>query len=55
MSDLIQLVNGSRGGDVSAFHVFVFRFQNMVVVYAYAQLGDFHLAEDAAQFRHRRV
>jgi DNA-directed RNA polymerase specialized sigma24 family protein len=39
----------ARRGDVQAFGAVVRRFQDMAVGYAYSILGDFHLAEDAAQ------
>ena len=38
-----------RAGDLDAYSEIVSRFQDMAVGYAYSQLGDFHLAEDAAQ------
>jgi RNA polymerase sigma factor (sigma-70 family) len=47
--DLKELVLRAQRGDVEAFAVLVRRYQGMAVGYAYAQLGDFHLAEDAAQ------
>jgi RNA polymerase sigma factor (sigma-70 family) len=39
----------ARQGDLLAFDALVRRFQDMVVGYAYSLLGDFQLAEDAAQ------
>jgi len=39
----------TRAGDLSAFDPLVREFQDMAVGYAYSILGDFHLAEDAAQ------
>ncbi|MGI8485789.1 MAG: sigma-70 family RNA polymerase sigma factor, partial [Thermomicrobiales bacterium] len=46
VSDLVLL---ARTGDVEAFTELVRRYQAMAFGYAYAQLGDFQLAEDAAQ------
>ena len=46
---LRSLVNDAKNGSVVAFTEIVRRFQDMVVGYAYSVLGDFHLAEDAAQ------
>lgn len=42
-------VVAAQGGDVTAFARIVRRFQHMAFGYAYAMLGEFHLAEDAAQ------
>lgn len=47
--NLKTLVEAARDGDTDAFGHIVARFQDMAVAYAYAVLGDFHLAEDAAQ------
>ena len=44
-----ELAVRARSGDVDAFGQIVCRFQDMAVGYAYSILGDFHLAEDAAQ------
>jgi DNA-directed RNA polymerase specialized sigma24 family protein len=49
MDELTQLVIRAQAGDLDAFDVLVRRFQDMAVGYAYALLGDLHLAEDAAQ------
>ena len=49
MDDLTTLIQRVRSGDVEAFSPVVKRFQDMAVGYAYSVLGDFHLAEDAAQ------
>ena len=49
MEELDTLVKQAQTGDLDAFGTVVRRFQDMAVGYAYAQLGDFHLAEDAAQ------
>ena len=42
-------VRRARDGDVEAYAVLVRRFREMACGYAYSLLGDFHLAEDAAQ------
>jgi RNA polymerase sigma factor (sigma-70 family) len=42
-------VAGAQQGSLAAFDQLVRRFQHMAVGYAYSILGDFHLAEDAAQ------
>jgi len=44
-----QLVMEAQAGDVDAFTELVRRYQAMAFGYAYANLGDFHAAEDAAQ------
>ena len=49
MEELIPLVEQARSGDLEAYGDLVRRFQDMAVGYAYSRLGDFHLAEDAAQ------
>lgn len=49
MNELKTLVSRARDGDLDAFGVIVARFQDMALAYAYSILGDFHLAEDAAQ------
>ena len=49
LDDLTTLILRVRSGDVEAFSPVVKRFQDMAVGYAYSILGDFHLAEDAAQ------
>jgi RNA polymerase sigma factor (sigma-70 family) len=41
--------NATRAARHRAFERIVLRFQDMAFAYAYAILGDFHLAEDAAQ------
>lgn len=48
-SDIIPLILQAQDGDRAAFSQLVQRFQDMAVGYAYSILGDFHLAEDAAQ------
>ena len=49
MEALKPLITRAQTGDLSGFGEIVRRFQNMAVGYAYSILGDFHLAEDAAQ------
>lgn len=49
MENLHSLVASAQAGELAAFEYLVRRFQNMACGYAYAQLGDFHLAQDAAQ------
>ncbi len=47
--DVAQLVTRAQTGSYEAFDVLVRRFQDMAVGYAFHVIGDFHLAEDAAQ------
>ena len=49
MGDLSGLIVAARKGDSDAFEEVVRRFQDMAVGYAYAALGDWQEAEDAAQ------
>jgi RNA polymerase sigma factor (sigma-70 family) len=49
MTSLVTLVHQTRGGDDDAYETIVRRFQDMAVGYGYSILGDFHLAQDAAQ------
>jgi len=49
MNELEQLLTAATAGDLRAFGRVVRRFQDMAYGYAYSLLGDFHLAEDAAQ------
>ena len=49
MDDVSNLVTESLEGHVDAFTALVQRYQSMAFGYAYATLGDFHLAEVAAQ------
>ena len=42
-------VRRAREGDAEAYAAIVRRFRDMACGYAYSLLGDFHLAEDAAQ------
>jgi RNA polymerase sigma factor (sigma-70 family) len=44
-----ELVIHAQAGNLAAYESLVARFQDAAVAYAYARLGDFHLAEDAAQ------
>jgi RNA polymerase sigma factor (sigma-70 family) len=46
---LISFVRRAQAGDREAYGWLVRRFQDMAVGYAASILGDFHLAEDAAQ------
>ncbi|NKB71984.1 MAG: sigma-70 family RNA polymerase sigma factor [Candidatus Latescibacteria bacterium] len=43
------LVRAAQGGSLPAFETLVQRFQDMAVAYSRVLLGDYHLAEDAAQ------
>ncbi len=49
METLSDVVQKAVEGDLKAFKTLVERFQDMAVGYAFSILGDFHLAEDAAQ------
>ena len=49
MEELTPVLARAQDGDLDAFGELVKRFQDMAVFYAYSVLGDFHLAEDAAQ------
>lgn len=49
MENVTDVVQGAIDGDLKAFKMLVIRFQDMAVGYAFSILGDFHLAEDAAQ------
>ncbi len=46
---LTPLIRRAQAGNLDAFDALVRRFQDMAVGYAYTLIGDFHLAEDAAQ------
>lgn len=48
-ADLPSLVISAQTGDHQAFGHLVHKFQDMAVGYAYSIIGDFHLAQDAAQ------
>ena len=49
MEEIPSLVERSRSGDLDAYGQLVLKFQDMAYGYGYSLLGDFHLAEDAAQ------
>jgi len=49
MEELEAAIRRAATGDPHAFGTIVRRFQDMAVGYAFSILGDFHLAEDAAQ------
>ena len=49
MENLDLLIARIRTGDRDAFATLVKSYQDMAVAYAYAILGDFHLAQDASQ------
>ena len=49
VEELASLVIRARAGDLHAYGEIFRRFQDMAYGYAYSLLGDFHLAEDAAQ------
>lgn len=46
---LEQSVRAAQQGETKAFAALVHHFQDLAVGYAFGLLGDFHLAEDAAQ------
>jgi RNA polymerase sigma factor (sigma-70 family) len=48
-AELNALVCRAQATDLEAYDAIVRRFQDMAMGYAYSLLGDFHLAEDAAQ------
>ena len=49
MPDLTNIIQRVRTGETEAYTLIVQRFQDMAVGYSYTILGDFALAEDAAQ------
>ena len=49
MEELKAVIGQAATGDPDAFKTIVRCFQDMAVGYAFSILGDFHLAEDAAQ------
>lgn len=49
MEELTSLVMRAQTGDLNAYGAIVRRFQDMAYGCGYSLLGDFHLAEDAAQ------
>jgi hypothetical protein len=49
IDELVTLIAAVRSGETCAYEPVVRRFQDMAVAYAFALLGDWQLAEDAAQ------
>jgi len=49
VTELESLIKRTLAGELEAFGLIVRRFQDMAYGYAYSILGDFHLAQDAAQ------
>jgi len=49
MQDWQHLIGKAQQGDLDSFDTLVQRFRDMAVAYAYAILGNFQLAEEAAQ------
>ena len=49
MEEWITLIQRAQAGDAEAYGILVGRFQEMAYGYAYAILGDYQMAEDAAQ------
>jgi RNA polymerase sigma factor (sigma-70 family) len=49
VEDVAALVAQAQTGDIEAYGTVVRRFQAMACGYGYSVLGDFHLAQDAAQ------
>ena len=49
MTELAAVVRQALDGDMDSFGVIIHQFQNMAYGYAFSILGDFHLAQDAAQ------
>ncbi len=50
MEELLEtIIPDAQAGDRGAFELLVHRFQDVAIGYAYAVLGDWHLAEDVAQ------
>ena len=49
MKELANIIRRVQVGETEAYRLIVHRFQDMAVGYSYAILGDFGLAEDAAQ------
>ena len=49
MEHLRDALEQAKAGNLDGFASLVERFQDMAVGYSYSILGDFHLAEDAAQ------
>ena len=44
-----ELVKAAQAGEISAFAELVRRYERAVIITAHSVLGDFHLAQDAAQ------
>ncbi|MEM7133104.1 MAG: sigma-70 family RNA polymerase sigma factor [Chloroflexota bacterium] len=49
MEELQHLLTEAQGGNLDAYGAIVQRFQGMAIGYAFSILGDYQLAEDAAQ------
>jgi RNA polymerase sigma factor (sigma-70 family) len=49
VEDIARIIDQVRSGDKHAYEPIVGRFQDMAVAYGFATLGDWQLAEDAAQ------
>ena len=49
VKDIEALVSAAQAGDTEAYGEIIRRFQDMAYGCAYSVLGDFHLAQDAAQ------
>ena len=49
MIRLTQTIRQAQSGNAESFGQIVSHFQGMAVTYAYSILGDYHLAQDAAQ------
>lgn len=49
LNDLTTTIENCIAGDDGAFGLLVERYQDAAVGYAFSRLGDFHLAQDAAQ------
>ncbi len=49
MEELETLVTQAQKGDMHAYCTLVGLFQDMAYGYSFSLLGDFHLAQDAAQ------
>lgn len=49
MQELTQIIQRIRSGEAEAMVELVDRFQSMAINYAWSLLGDWHLAQDAAQ------
>ena len=49
MQNLQLLIVRAQNGDLNAYDELVCQFQDVAVAYGYSVMGDFHLAQDAAQ------